>query len=1363
MRPTGQNDNANAVSRALLTLFPSLECRQIPAPMVADPASTPFHELSPEFQAAMEESMRFILGKIKPRKAVNSGVELDGFLLAELACNYTKGLKEPTSVPNLEDSYMCAIKCKLNCISNELAQLYKEEMQRELQPCNCPLEEGCFEVSRSSSGRSVTLFGIHNNIYSSKLQSLKKDLQTYMASSSYDAEREIILNSFVSQIYQVADHKIQGGLLYVFVTENEKRSYAHCIKVFDQVYGACHDEVNLKEIKAAYQKHAIGPAKSLVLQEKVSAIPLAPSNFTEHEGGVRSILVTWDRSKIDPQLQDVITYEVDIKMLNQKPQHTRRDVFPRGTTPPQIVTNLSPNTKYTFRIRACSCSYKGEFSPALSVKTLSGIPDKPDKPTVKLQDPSKALLSIQPLSKEKLNGALYIDKVIIEHSYCDDDERWDKISIDITKSKNKVINIPIDLPQIPSDCRCLYYRIRVVTIGGTSEASDPERLYAPELIPGPPTNIQCASDPEKREAVLSWNTPTTNSQSAALYRIQVLQEDGVVNDTKITPEKKVVLSCLKPATKYHIHLTAYNDKNTGITAEHILQTRAAKPAKPRKPRIQIDRENILKATLVIERWSEDEENGSPIRAIIVESAKGEIENWTSKQHCITEGDRNIILNVALNNVTDTRTMYFRVIMKNDAGESEPSHYCELYCYQMIPGEPHNVRADRVTNNSVTLKWDEPQVNPKSVDYYHVQMSEGSTDEWRDQSSMKVLKEKSFTVSNLSHNSPYKFRVLAYNKDSEAVQKMVNNSTLACTQPCPPKKPDYSRVTLSIIDCTNATVSLPRPSVEESGSDVISILCEKLSENGEIIPHLTEETNCRNQVGNIIKQTIKIDDQTHYLRIGLRNECGLSEFSEYVCVSASDIKPGPPEVHEVQKDHVTHNSLILKWSAPKKQARAAKQFIVEMNDSEDETRWKRAEYIHTVESFQHKAYIKHLIPVTQYYFRVFALNGELKSPKSKVVRTKTIAGRPEKPECPTVSQHIESPDKATLVVPRLDRIKENGSPVTKLVVETCYENSNWITHDEKELQLHHEQNGALENILMEIKLPNIDIQRRLLFFRVKMVNGENKESEASEKCTLETLNLSPGSIMELQAEDISAHSMTLVWRAPDVHPAIVVNYIVECKQSEPEGWKEVSRSTPDQLSCKLRGLQCCTKYKYNVFACSKSRSPSQNITVETLDILPSEPQNLQVDRIWKDAIKVRWSKPHGDHETNDAYKVVLKKVKSDSSRSESTTYYTRGHSKLFKELETYTEYQVEVAGVSKSMRLSESKIINVTTKMSDFARYSLTAVGSLALGIGGVATYHATKPDEEEYLLESDEECGNQYRMEFERRNPPVQQQECEND
>ena len=1325
---------------------------KVPPPNVGNPAAvTSLNELDDKFNQAIFDSIRYIHSVIKPRTGIDCETQVDGILLAELARNYVIALNKEGAVPNLEVSYESAVESKLRELSHSLSDSYQEEMKNILKS-GTPRDEGDLKIltdlSHPASVDDNSLFGIHHGILKAKYDILRQEAERYMGGSVLSVAKDKILSDFVHKIVKVESGIVAGGcILHSFIAENRTTSRLICENVFIQEYNKQEDDVDTKKLKQAYLSRAIGPAKHEVLQTQLGKIPTPPQEFEAPEIGVSEIKLSWKIVNHD------LKYDVQLKGEdNRVYTHNVQD----ASKIPITINKLNPHKKYLCRVRAHGPEFAGEFSAFIDVKTHAGKPAKPKPPTVVPENPKELKITVKRLTLQQLHGAETFD-IIVESAFqkstdstCTTIKKWDeRISILRVKPESGS-NIPIKkticLHSVPIECSTIYFRVRVVTIGGENY-SDLKELSVKRLIPGPPTNPIYELNSEKRTATVSWSAPIINATSVKHYKIEMKehlewkQEYEIADNTCMCKTLQI-----KPATSYCVKLTAYNfDSVSSPDNEVKFTTDPAKPERPRSPKIMIDTDNILQAKVFITRLSKEQENGSPISSIIIQKAVGEKSNWAEEKHSFPAGDRSVQLTIGLINITEKKRFYCRVVMVNEVGRSLPSSECELEYSQLIPGRPCNIHVLQASNNSITLEWDPPEENPVSVDYYIVEKKETASTVWTIVSGDKTLKECTFIAEKLKQNSSYDFRVIAVNKDNLRSNESCVIS--ARTRPCPPNKPNHSSIKLEILNHTTAKIRVPKPCIEETGSDITALIVDKCNDEGKELPELNEKFNCPDTEHdkNIIIKDIKLNHNVHYLRVYLENKHGISPRSEYICVSMLDVIPGAPNVNDIDSQaNVTHSSVVLKWKRPKKKAHAAKEYEIEMTtDKTLSTGWQHAPYIHRVCEFEHMATIEKLSPKTEYFFRVYALNGELKSDPSEIVPAKTIAGRPSKPQKPRVSQLGNSPSKACIVVSKLSELEENGSSVTKLRIERNVRDCIWDREEIMNL-------ASSEPVLhFEIMLPNIeDKDLNFVTYRVKMVNDVG-ESEPSDSVSIKVSDLQPGVVKDLVCtqNSISAHSVSLSWKRPSVHPAIVDSYTVEQKETKSEAWKEISKLNSNHSSYKVTNLQCYQEYHFRVLAHSKTvKGSPQIVTAKTLDITPLPPTNLRSDKVWSDAFKVRWNKPIGNTEVNDAYRIAVKDKKCSKTIK---VHYTRGHSKVVRELESFTTYTVEVSGVSRSKRFSEHSSVSIATAMSNGARLALTVVGSAAFIFGGVAAHHGLKPDDRSHIIDSDEECDDDYSSEYE--------------
>ena len=91
---------------------------------------------------------------------------------------------------------------------------------------------------------------------------------------------------------------------------------------------------------------------------------------------------------------------------------------------------------------------------------------------------------------------------------------------------------------------------------------------------------------------------------------------------------------------------------------------------------------------------------------------------------------------------------------------------------------------------------------------------------------------------------------------------------------------------------------------------------------------------------------------------------------------------------------------------------------------------------------YSAEIPDLALSSEYLFRVNAINGAKAGDYTESVKHTTPAIPPEKPQSPNLILVDNHPDKIIVKVRKLEEEKENGSPVTKVIIEYSCDKQNW---------------------------------------------------------------------------------------------------------------------------------------------------------------------------------------------------------------------------------------------------------------------------------------------------------------------------------
>ena len=147
-KPPSRRDR---VIEAILTMFPKIECQQIPNP--GPGISNPAKPIDKDFEIHLNFCIQFILGNIRPKQSFNVPNPLSGQMLASLLEQYVQVINKPDGIPNLEASFQTATEMTLQHKIIELHQAYICEMEKIVEP-KLPMEVGNIEVSESWSNGS---------------------------------------------------------------------------------------------------------------------------------------------------------------------------------------------------------------------------------------------------------------------------------------------------------------------------------------------------------------------------------------------------------------------------------------------------------------------------------------------------------------------------------------------------------------------------------------------------------------------------------------------------------------------------------------------------------------------------------------------------------------------------------------------------------------------------------------------------------------------------------------------------------------------------------------------------------------------------------------------------------------------------------------------------------------------------------------------------------------------------------------------------------------------------------------------------------------------------------------------------------
>ena len=295
-----KESESDHIGRAILTVFPSVECRGIQPPS-CDPTVTQDIAakqdcLAPRFNQQVEEVVEYLLQCVRPKKVIQSGKMADGPILAATATHYLEAVNNPDAIPCISDTWQTAITMRCKKVMEQLLQEYDDEMKTRITEVGLPLEEDSLDEEDSCS-----LLGLHRSIMLQKTADILKQVGHFITGSVKEtliAELETGAAMFTEEMSGLEIQgnrmkKVTGGLLFKYAQQNHKASRSSCIDLFEKLYQSIEEKMkqehksysfedlmnDLEMLQITYNDKAVGPAKWEVYDEKRAFIKTQEGNF----------------------------------------------------------------------------------------------------------------------------------------------------------------------------------------------------------------------------------------------------------------------------------------------------------------------------------------------------------------------------------------------------------------------------------------------------------------------------------------------------------------------------------------------------------------------------------------------------------------------------------------------------------------------------------------------------------------------------------------------------------------------------------------------------------------------------------------------------------------------------------------------------------------------------------------------------------------------------------------------------------------------------------------------------------------------------------------------------------------------------
>ncbi|XP_035664224.1 guanylate-binding protein 6-like [Branchiostoma floridae] len=303
---------SDAVGRAILKFFPSVECKTLERPSekkeVMNNIAQHTEKLNPEFNQGVENLTEWLLQKSRAKKGFDKVSTISGLALSIMAKQYVEAVNDPNSIPTLDNTWKNTIEVMRVRAIEEAVKAYKHQMHAKIAAATnngkVPLEEseeteqhlkpvtrGRRKQNTRSPPSQPTLMDLHKKVLNDVTDIFLEKIGHFGISSG-DQYRE---NTFVveqmqkrlvqreerSVDYVAADGTtrkqegfvVTGGELLQYIQQNRELSKSFCQDLFEQLPPANYDMKkltrDLTDARQQYEKQARGPEKWVVLQEMI--------------------------------------------------------------------------------------------------------------------------------------------------------------------------------------------------------------------------------------------------------------------------------------------------------------------------------------------------------------------------------------------------------------------------------------------------------------------------------------------------------------------------------------------------------------------------------------------------------------------------------------------------------------------------------------------------------------------------------------------------------------------------------------------------------------------------------------------------------------------------------------------------------------------------------------------------------------------------------------------------------------------------------------------------------------------------------------------------------------------------------------
>uniref|UniRef100_A0A672P2R7 Titin n=1 Tax=Sinocyclocheilus grahami TaxID=75366 RepID=A0A672P2R7_SINGR len=962
---------------------------------------------------------------------------------------------------------------------------------------------------------------------------------------------------------------------------------------------------------SAENEYGIGEAVETPDPIRVSQAPTPPENVTFTDVTKHTVRLAWTKPKHDGGSR-VTGYVIEA-------QKKGTDQWAHVTTVKSLdftVKNLNENEEYIFRVMAVNSS--GRSFPRVSKPVV--IKEQNSEPEFDLRGVCQKIVIA------KAGEDIKVEVPVSGRPKPTVSWQKDNQALKLTQ-RTMIENTSTSTILIINECLRSdsgIYSMTGKNIVGSVTDSITVKVHD---LPGPPKGPIKLDKISRTFIEFSWEAPENDGGVPINNYIVEIRE--TTSQTWVELSSLIIRTTFKATRlttgiEYQFRVKAKNRYGTGppLMSEAVVAAYPFKvPGPPGTPKVV----TFTKDTMTI-GWNEPvSDGGSEVIGYHVERKERNSIVWHRISKALVIG--NLFKSTGLE---DGVAYEFRVIAENIAGIGKPSKASEpMLALDPVdpPGQPVPIH---VSKNAITIQWTKPEYDGGfKITGYTVEKRDLSAGRWMRANFTNII-ETTFTISGLTQDESYEFRVLARNSagavsnpsdpSDPIISKLADGGqyTLLLKNPggektvqvniCVLDKPGPPEGSISITGVTSEHCCLSwKPPKQDGGSKITHYIVER-RETSRLLWTVVEP-----KVQALNLKIMKLLEGNEYIfRVFPVNKFGVGEPLQSSAVVIKNPFTPPDAAKGVEVSNVKKDSMVITWEAPTNDGGTPiTGYIIEKHDKEG-IRWTRCN-MKTVTNLTFK--VNGLLETHRYEFRVSAENAAGVSEASSATVFYKALDPVFKPG-PPLNPKVLDMTKSSVVLAWGKPIYDGGCEIQGYIVEAFADEWTMCTPP------------------AGVKLTRFNVEnlkeKQEYKFRVCAVNkvGVGEHADVAGPILPEDKTEEPD--LDIDAEfrklvRIKAGGSLRMFIPFKGRPTPQIKWEKDGGQIKETAQTE---TTSSHTSLVIDKVNRADSGKYTVTAENSAGTKSETIIVKVLDT-PSAPINFKVKEITKESVTLTWEPPSLD--------------------------------------------------------------------------------------------------------------------------------------